>query len=215
MQVRIPLAVSTERSAVYPVIFPLRFPSSMFAFRKPNLVSPLANVSFRPKKRTLTLGEVCFFVGMTDRLGSVRLADAGSHTACGIYGAQRSIPCHFSAQIPVFDVCLPQTESCFAFGECVIPTKKVVSFWYDFFYPNRRFGISSRFSVHLISSFGAVYHHGIAVHTLSCGLMICNTLCWWYTISTKLMIYKALALILQQKWRLAGIVFALARLFYI
>ncbi len=105
-------------------LFWVRFPSSMFAFRKPNLVSPLANVSFRPKKRTLTLGEVCFFVGMTDRLGSVRLADAGSHTACGIYGAQRSIPCHFSAQIPVFDVCLPQTESCFAFGECFIPTKK-------------------------------------------------------------------------------------------
>ena len=75
--------------------FPLRFQSSMFAFRKPNLVSPMANVAFRPKKQTLPLGEVCFFVGMTDRLGSVRLADAGSHTACGIYGAQRSIPCHF------------------------------------------------------------------------------------------------------------------------
>ena len=40
-----------------------------------------------------------------------------------------------------------------------ICTKKVVSFWYDFFYPNRRLGISSRFSVHLISSFEAVYHH--------------------------------------------------------
>ena len=60
-------------------------------------------------------------------------------------------------------------------------TKKVVSFWYDFFYSNRRFGISSRFSVHIISSFGAVYHHGIAVHTLSCGLMIYKTSFWWYT----------------------------------
>ena len=51
----------------------------------------------------------------------------------------------------------------------------------SFFYPNRRFGISSRFSVHLISSFGSVYHHGIAVHTLSCGLMIYNAPHWWYT----------------------------------
>ena len=46
----------------------------------------------------------------------------------------------------------------------------------SFFYPNRRFGISSRFSVHLISSYGAVYHHGIAVPSLSCGLMIYNAL---------------------------------------
>ena len=70
---------------------------------------PSANrILFRPwrmfhsdqKKRTLPLGEVCFFVGMTDRLGSVRLADAGSHTACGIYGAQRSIPCHFPLRFP-------------------------------------------------------------------------------------------------------------------
>ena len=65
-----------------------------------------------------------------------------------------------------------------------------------FFYPNRRFGISSRFSVYLISSCGAVYHYGEAVHTISCGLMIYNTVCWWYAISTKLMIYKAHALIL-------------------
>ena len=69
------------------------------------------------------------------------------------------------------------------------PTKKVVSYWYGFFYPNRRFGISSRFSVHLISSFGAVYHHGIAVHTLSCGLMIYNALHWWYSATSCLMIY--------------------------
>ena len=41
----------------------------------------------------------------------------------------------------------------------VVRTKKVVSIGYDFFYPNRRFGISSRFSVYLISSLGAVYHH--------------------------------------------------------
>ena len=41
----------------------------------------------------------------------------------------------------------------------VIRSKKVVSKGYDFFYPNRRFGISSRFSVYLISSLGAVYHH--------------------------------------------------------
>ena len=36
------------------------------------------------------------------------------------------------------------------------PTKKVVLFWYDFFYPNRRFGISSRFSVYLISPLGCI-----------------------------------------------------------
>ena len=59
------------------------------------------------------------------------------------------------------------------FNNPVSRTKKVVSKWYDFFYPNRRFGISSRFSVHLISSIGAGYHHGIAVHTFPT--------VWWYT----------------------------------
>ena len=51
------------------------------------------------------------------------------------------------------------------------------------FYPSRRLGISSRFSVHLISSSGAVYHHGGAVHLsflqlddIQCSaLMICNS----------------------------------------
>ena len=66
-------------------------------------------------------------------------------------------------------------------------TKKVVSFRYDFFYPNRRFGISSRFSVHLISPFGAVSHHAPACISLRLDdiqhsvLMICNSLRnWWY-----------------------------------
>jgi hypothetical protein len=32
------------------------------------------------------------------------------------------MPFSFLGQIPVFDVCLPQTESCFTYGECCIPT---------------------------------------------------------------------------------------------
>ena len=34
----------------------------------------------------------------------------------------RSSPCSVLCQIPVFDVCLWHTESCFACGECCIPT---------------------------------------------------------------------------------------------
>ena len=40
--------------------------------------------------------------------------------------------------------------------------KKSHHFDATFLYQNRRFGISSRFSVHLISSFGAAYHHASA-----------------------------------------------------
>ena len=46
--------------------FLLRFQSSMFAFRKPNLVSPTVNVTFRPKqgKRYFTWPLVLFLGGM-------------------------------------------------------------------------------------------------------------------------------------------------------
>ena len=44
----------------------------------------------------------------------------------------------------------------------VTPTKKVVSFWYDFFYPLRSNGISSPHEVRRISSaLWAAYHHSL------------------------------------------------------
>ena len=141
--------------------------------------------------------------GMTYRFGSVRVAEAGSHTACGIYGAKRSIPCHSDqkgmsvaqrsgifflfgsdsslrcllrkpnlvsplANVPFRpkrDVCrtairhlfpfwvrfrssmfASQTEPCFAFGECSIPTRimKEVTLR-DLFCCSRRDDISVRF----------------------------------------------------------------------
>ena len=72
---------------------------------------------------------------------------------------------------------IPRGQPC-AGSSPAFGTKKVVSIGYDFFYPNRRFGISSPHEVWWISSaLWAVYHHGIAVHTLSCGLMRYNTAC--------------------------------------
>ena len=47
-----------------------------------------------------------------------------------------------------------------------------------FFYPSRRLGISSApTGLYIIHRFAMVYHHGIAVHKPSCGLMRCNTAC--------------------------------------
>ena len=71
------------------------------------------------------------------------------------------------------------------------------------FYPSRRLGISSRFSVYIIAV--GVYHHR---RCILCDLMRYKTSFWWYAISTKLMIYKACALILvsfcaimsQKRW---------------
>ena len=60
-----------------------------------------------------------------------------------------------------------------------LSAKKEVTFVYQkllLFLSKPQACISSRVSVYIISSFGAVYHHGIAVHTLSCGLMIYNAL---------------------------------------
>ena len=62
-----------------------------------------------------------------------------------------------------------------------IPAKKEVTFVYQkllLFYPSRRLGISSApTGLYIIHRFAMVYHHGIAVHKPSCGLMRCNTAC--------------------------------------
>ena len=58
-------------------------------------------------------------------------------------------------------------------------TAEEIIFSAVFFYPNRRFGISSRFSVYLISPLGWI--SSLVRVYLSCGLMIYNATHWWYT----------------------------------
>ena len=60
--------------------------------------------------------------------------------------------------------------------------KKVVSKWYDFFYPNRRFGISSRISVYLI---------GRRLYSLSQ---------WWYTRLWRNFLFE-FEFLLQTSWK--------------
>ena len=86
----------------------------------------------------------------------------------------------------------------------VIPTKKVVSFWYDFFYPLRSNGISSRFSVYLISPLGCisslvrVYFPAVwwdtrpkARYTRFRTDDIQPLRVWWYTLSAKVIKMQA------------------------
>ena len=59
-----------------------------------------------------------------------------------------------------------------------------------FFYPSRRLGISSPREAWCISSASLGLYLITRQRVFSCGLMIYNTLCWWYAIPTELMIYK-------------------------
>ena len=68
-------------------------------------------------------------VKITQKIGIVLFGSTMSQVQILSFRPKRgicrtAIRCLFLfAQIPVFDVCLPQTESCFTYGECCIPTQ--------------------------------------------------------------------------------------------
>ena len=87
---------------------------------------------------------------------SPRLARAIAHDYATALAAQPTMP-----QVQVLDarkLAIPSLRSLHSGQKSRIILIRL-------FYPNRRFGISSRFSVYTISSIGAGYHHGIAVYT--------------------------------------------------
>ena len=101
----------------------------------------------------------------------------------------------FERAVSLESVAKPQ--ACAKVLSPVSRTKKVVSFWYDFFYSNRRFGISSRFSVYLISPLGCisslvrVYFPAVWWYTMLRIDDIQPLRVWWYTLSAKVIKLQA------------------------